>query len=295
MEAEPVREDAFAMGESTPDDATSRPRVETLEAARDPYKLLRELGFYALPVVVILVVWSAAIAIWDIRPFLLPSPTDVLNTLWAERTQLMQQGWVTLQESLWGFALAVVVAVPVAMLVTFSTIAARTIYPILVITQVIPKIAIAPLLIVWMGFGITSKILLAFLVAFFVIVVNTGTGLQSIDPKMIYLARSMGASTWNTFIHFRLPNSLPVFFAGLKLGVTLALIGAIVGEFVAAGAGLGHLTVVASGSLNTELVFAAIIVMAGIGIGMYLVIEIIERLAIPWNRADRLEQMSSSR
>ena len=145
-----------------------------------------------------------------------------------------------------------------------------------------------------MGFGMASKILLAFLVAFFAIVVNTGTGLKSIDPKMFYLARSMGASTWNTFVHFRLPNSLPVFFAGLKLGVTLALIGAIVGEFVASGSGLGHLTVVAAGSLNTELVFAAIIVMAFIGIGMYMAIEIIERLAVPWSRENDLDQSSSS-
>lgn len=294
MEAEPARGDVLGTGASTPDFTPSRPRVEALEAEHDRYRALRELGLYAMPIAIILVGWSLAVTIWDIKPFLLPRPIDVLNTLWAERIQLTQQAWVTLQESLWGFVLAVAVAVPVAMLVTFSTIAARTIYPILVITQVIPKIAIAPLLIVWMGFGMASKILLAFLVAFFAIVVNTGTGLKSIDPKMIYLARSMGASTWNTFVHFRLPNSLPVFFAGLKLGVTLALIGAIVGEFVASGSGLGHLTVVASGSLNTELVFAAIIVMAFIGIGMYMVIEIIERLAIPWSRANVLDELSSS-
>jgi NitT/TauT family transport system permease protein len=124
-------------------------------------------------------------------------------------------------------------------------------------------------------------------------VVNTATGLNDLDPKMIHLARSMGASTWETFIRFRLPNSLPVFFAGLKVGVTLAVIGALVGEFVGAGSGLGHLTVIAMGSLNTELVFASIIVMAAIGVAMYVAVEILERVFVPWSRADRLRQMTA--
>lgn len=270
---------------------SGRPRVEQISASRDLWLWPRELGLYLLPVVLILLVWEAAIQVFDIQRFLLPRPGDVLATLWESREILLDESWVTFQESLLGFLLAVAVAVPVAILLTFSKIAARIIYPVLVISQVIPKVAVAPLLVVWMGFGVAPKILLAFLVAFFPIVVNTATGLNNLEPKMIHLARSMGASTWQTFVYFRLPSSLPIFFAGLKVGVTFAVIGALVGEFVGAGSGLGHLTVIAMGSLNTELVFASIVVMAAIGVAMYVVIEILERLLVPWSRSRRLEQM----
>lgn len=270
---------------------SGRPRVEQISASRDLWLWPRELGLYLLPVVLLLLVWEAAIQVFDIQRFLLPRPGDVLATLWESREILLDESWVTFQESLLGFLLAVAVAVPVAILLTFSKIAARIIYPVLVISQVIPKVAVAPLLVVWMGFGVAPKILLAFLVAFFPIVVNTATGLNNLEPKMIHLARSMGASTWQTFVYFRLPSSLPIFFAGLKVGVTFAVIGALVGEFVGAGSGLGHLTVIAMGSLNTELVFASIIVMAAIGVAMYVVIEILERLLVPWSRSRRLEQM----
>lgn len=272
---------------------TRRPRVETLATQRDYWLWPRELGLYLLPLAVLLVVWELAIWVFDIQGFLLPHPGDVLATLWQSRETLLAESWVTFQESLWGFLLAVGIAVPVAILITFSKAASRSIYPVLVVSQVVPKVAVAPLLVVWMGFGVGPKILLAFLVAFFPIVVNTATGLNDLEPKMIHLARSMGASTWQTFIHFRLPSSLPVFFAGLKVGVTFAVIGALVGEFVGAGAGLGHLTVIAMGSLNTELVFASIVVMALIGVAMYMVIEILERVLVPWSRSRRLEQMSA--
>lgn len=266
-----------------------RPRVETIEKRRDYFLWPREAAFYLLPIIALLLIWELAIWLFDIQRFLLPRPGDVFSTLWDRRVTLAEESWVTFQESLWGFLLAVAVAIPVAILITFSKIASRTIYPVLVISQVVPKVAVAPLLVVWMGFGLTPKILLAFLVAFFPIVVNTATGLNSLEPKMVHLARSMGASTWQTFIHFRLPASLPIFFAGLKVGVTFAVIGALVGEFVGSGSGLGHLTVIAMGSLNTELVFAAIIVMAAIGVAMYVVIEILERLFVPWSRSHRLE------
>jgi NitT/TauT family transport system permease protein len=270
-----------------------RPRVETIRARRDYWLWPRELVLYLLPLVALLGVWELAIWAFDIQRFLLPRPGDVLATLWESRATLLEQSWVTFQESLLGFLLAVGIAIPVAILLTFSKAASRTIYPVLVTSQVVPKVAVAPLLVVWMGFGVEPKILLAFLVAFFPIVVNTATGLNDLDPKMIHLARSMGASTWQTFIRFRLPSSLPVFFAGLKVGVTFAVIGALVGEFVGAGSGLGHLTVIAMGSLNTELVFASIIVMALIGVAMYVVIEILERALVPWSRSRRLEQMSA--
>lgn len=280
-------------GSGAASEAPPRPRVEMLAKQRDYAAVPREIGLFLLPILLLLAVWEASIHVFDIQRFLLPSPIDVLATLWDRRVLLLQEGWITFQEAFWGFILAIVVAIPVAILVTFSQIAARIIFPLLVIAQVVPKIAVAPLLVVWMGFGPGPKILLAFLVAFFAIVVNTATGLSDINPKMIHVARSMGASTWQTFVRFRLPSSLPVFFAGLKIGVTLAVIGALVGEFVGAGSGLGHLTVIAMGSLNTELVFAAILVMGAIGVAMYVVVELLERIFVPWSRANRIRQMTA--
>lgn len=293
--ANPVPRAGTANGHTTTSAPVTarKPRVEHIAAERNLWQWPKDLALYTLPVVAILVIWEIAIHVFDIQRFLLPRPTDVLVTLWDRRVDLLAESWVTFQESLWGFLLAVALAIPVAILITFSKVASTTIYPVLVISQVIPKVAIAPLLVVWMGFGVGPKILLAFLIAFFPIVVNTATGLNNLEPKMVHLARSMGASTWHTFIHFRLPSSLPVFFAGLKVGVTFAVIGALVGEFVGAGSGLGHLTVIAMGSLNTELVFAAIIAMAAIGVAMYVAVELLERLIVPWNRSKRLAQASA--
>lgn len=293
MEGAIVQEQGQAAPPAALSSGPRKPRVETIETKRSYRAWAQEVALYLLPLIATLGIWKLAIAVFDFQEYVLPHPENVLSTLWEMRTTLLRESWITFQESLYGFLIAVGVAIPIAILLTFSKIAERTIYPILVVAQVVPKVAIGPLLVVWMGFGIGPKILLAFLVAFFPIVVNTATGLNDLEPKMIHLARSMGANTWQTFISFRLPASLPIFFAGLKVGVTFAVIGALVGEFVGAGSGLGHLTVVAMGSLNTELVFAAIIVMALIGVLMYVAIDILERLLVPWSRSRRLEQMSA--
>ena len=244
--------------------------------------------------VIIIALWDLAVRIFDIPNYMLPLPWDVAASMIENRVQLLGESWVTLQESVLGYLLAIAVAVPIAVLVTFSKLAARLIYPAMVVSQVVPKVAVAPLFIIWLGFGVFPKVLMAFLVAFFAIVVSTAVGLNSIEPNMIHLARSMGASTLQTFWKVRLPNALPTFFGGLKVGVTLAVIGAIVGEFVGSGSGLGHLTVIAMGSLNLELVFACVVMMSLVGIFMYLAVEVVERLTVPWQRSARIEQIQAT-
>lgn len=270
------------------------PWLEDSGGGRDYRQVLEVALGYVAPILLLFVAWDLLVRLGDIPKYLLPSPTSVFETLIVERSQLFDNTLITLQESVLGYLLAIAFALPTAILVTYSKAAAKLVYPILVVSQVVPKIAIAPLIIVWLGFGIFPKVIIAFLVAFFAIVVSTATGLNDIDPKMIHLARSMGTPTWKIFLRVRLPNSLPTFFGGLKVGVTLAVIGAIVGEFVGSGSGLGHLTVVAMGSLNIELVFAAIAMMAFIGVAMYVMVEIAERLLIPWNRRSRLEQAQAA-
>jgi NitT/TauT family transport system permease protein len=208
--------------------------------------------------------------------------------------QLFDETMVTFIESLGGFLLAIAVSVPLAILITYSDLLNRLVMPALVVSQVIPKIALAPLFVIWLGFGLLPKVLMSFLVAFFAIVVSTVVGLQSIEPNMLHLSRSMGASTLQTFLKVRLPNSLPTFFGGLKVGVTLAVIGAIVGEFVGAGSGLGHLTIIAMASLNLPLTFAAILMMGVIGVVMYGAVVLLERWTVPWKKRDEFERIQGT-
>jgi NitT/TauT family transport system permease protein len=151
----------------------------------------------------------------------------------------------------------------------------------LISSQAIPKVAIAPLLLVWFGFGLIPKVLVAFLIAFFPIVISTAVGLASIEQEKIYLARSMGLSAAATFFKIRLPNALPSIFAGLKISITLAVVGAVVGEFVGGEAGLGYMLMVANGSMDTPLLFAGLIALTIQGVVLYALVEWAEYLVIP--------------
>jgi NitT/TauT family transport system permease protein len=157
----------------------------------------------------------------------------------------------------------------------------RTVLPLLISSQAIPKVAIAPLLLVWFGFGLFPKVLIAFLIAFFPVVISTAVGLSSIEPEKIYLARSMGLGATATFFKIRLPNALPSIFAGLKISITLAVVGAVVGEFVGGEAGLGYMLMVANGSMDTPLLFAGLIALTVQGVVLYALVEWAEYLAIP--------------
>lgn len=274
-------------GQEPPDRlAAPRPtrRVQPMERDRSwrrRAEWLKQGSQFALSIVGLVVIWDLAVRIFDIPSYIVPLPLDVIRALVTEwNDQVLPHTLVTLQESVLGYLLAIAVSIPIAVLLTYSELANRLLYPPLVISTVIPKIAIAPLFIIWFGFGIFPKIVIAFLVAFFAIVVSTAVALSSLDPNMVHLARSMGASRFQIFWKVRLPNALPTFFGGLKVGVTLAVIGAIVGEFVGAGAGLGYLTLLAMGALNVDLVFASIMMMAMVGVVMFAVVALLERLTV---------------
>lgn len=275
-----VTEDQTAREATTPGAAPRSGRER-----HRPVEWLKRLLEFTVSIGLLLLIWHLAVVIFDIPSYILPLPADVLNEIVTQwNVQLFEETMVTFQESLGGFLLAIAVSVPLAILITYSDLLNRIVMPVLVVSQVIPKIALAPLFVIWLGFGVLPKILISFLVAFFAIVVSTVVGLQSIEPNMLHLSRSMGASTIQTFLKVRLPNSLPTFFGGLKVGVTLAVIGAIVGEFVGAGSGLGHLTIISMASLNLELTFAAILMMGAIGIVLYGAVVLLEKLAVPWKK-----------
>ena len=189
-----------------------------------------------------------------------------------------------------GFVLSVLVGIPLAMALAYSPQVERSIYPIVVFLQILPKIAIAPLFIVWFGFGTMPKVLLVFLLTFFPIVVNTVVGFKSVDPGVMELARSTGAGALRTFYKIRFPSALPSIFVGLKIAAALASTAAVVAEYVASDSGLGYLIITYNGQLATPMVFATIIVLGVIGLVFYFLIEFVERLVVPWHVSMRADQ-----
>ncbi|MCC6868648.1 MAG: ABC transporter permease [Burkholderiales bacterium] len=227
--------------------------------------------------------WELAVRLTGIKEYLLPAPSKIWIEFWKRHDVVAVSAWVTTQEILAGFALAVVVSVPLALAVAYSRFMEEAVYPVIVFLQIIPKIAIAPLFIIWFGFGFTPKLLLVFLLSFFPIVVSSIAGFKSADPDVMDFARTTGASGWTMFRKIRLPQALPHIFTGLKVGAALAATAAVVAEFVASDRGLGYLLLQYNGQLDTPMVFATIVILSLIGLVVYYAVEIVERLAIPWH------------
>jgi NitT/TauT family transport system permease protein len=234
--------------------------------------------------VVLVVLWDLATRFFDWEPWLVPPPRDVAEALWDYRDLLPEHTWVTLRESLAGFALAILVGIPVGGLIAYSRVMELTVYPILLGLNAVPKIAIAPILILWMGFGPGPKILVSFLLCVFPIVIATATGLKQTPAELVELARSLCASQWQTFRRFRFPSALPEIFIGLKVAISLAVIGAVIGEFVGASEGLGWVIVNSGANVNTSLAFAAMVILAVVSVMLFYAIALLERLLVPWAR-----------
>jgi NitT/TauT family transport system permease protein len=230
--------------------------------------------------------WLAAEREW-VANYLVPRPGQVWDKIVSDWASLMHHSYVTLYETMIGFALASVLGLGTAVLIAYSRTMDKALYPIVLFAQVIPKIAIAPLLVVWFGNGLAPKIILAVLIAFFPVVISGVAGLRSTDPELLELSATMGASRWKTFRKIRFPNALPHLMAGEKVAVTLAVVGAVVGEFVGAGEGLGYVLLLANGNLDSALLFAALILMSLIGILLFVVVEAAEALLIPWHASRR--------
>jgi NitT/TauT family transport system permease protein len=231
--------------------------------------------------------WEAAVRLFNVAAYLLPPPSTVVAELISRWPRVLDGAIITTQEILAGYLLAVVVSVPLALLIAYSRVLESTIYPLIVFLQIVPKIAIAPLFIIWFGFGFTPKLLLVFLLSFFPIVVSSIAGFKSLDPDVMDLARSTGAGEWLMFRKIRLPQALPSIFTGLKVGAALAATAAVVAEFVASNRGLGYLLLEYNGNLETAMVFAVVLVLSAIGLLVYYAVELLEKLAIPWHVSHR--------
>lgn len=238
-------------------------------------------------VAVLVAAWWAVTEYELVEPYILPSPAETWRTTVDNSSYLLENTWVTTYETVVGFIIAAVIGEAVALVMIYSRSVERTMYPLILFAQVIPKIAIAPLFIVWLGFGPSPKILVAVLMAFFPIVIAGMAGLRSVDPEILELTSTMGASNWKTFVKVRFPASLPQLMSGLKIAATLAVTGAVVGEFVGANEGLGYVILQANGNIDTAMLFAALIIMSLLGIILFAIIEIAEQFLIPWHASRR--------
>jgi len=226
--------------------------------------------------VVLLGAWQILVPLSGLSEFVLPTPLAIATRIVNELPLLATHGYVTLFEVVVGFAMGVLVGIPLALSIFYSRAFERAIYPILVALQTVPKVALAPLLVLYLGYGWAPKITLAFLISFFPIVISTVVGLQSLDKNLVNLVRSMGAGEWQTFFKVRLPAALPNIFGGFKVAVSLAVIGAVIGEYVAAERGLGYLQLQANSQFDTTLNFATVVAISGLGVMLYFIIDTIE-------------------
>ena len=230
----------------------------------------------------LLLVWQAAVTVFNVPQYLLPAPVEIGREMVEKWPYLLRHTQVTAFETLLGFGASVAVGVPLAVLIVISPMFGRFVYPLIVGSQTVPKVAIAPLFVVWFGFGLMPKVLIAFLIAFFPVLISTVVGLGSVEADMLTMVRSMGGGRRDEFIKIRMPAAMPSIFGGLKVAVTLAVIGAIVGEFVGTNAGLGYVLLTATGTLDTPMVFAAIFILTVLGIILFYAMELIERRVTAW-------------
>ncbi len=258
-----------------------------------PLRAWQALSRYVSPLLLLLLLllgWQMAVWVWRIPKWLLPSPWQIVTAAAEARTMMGPHVWQTLQETWLGLVLALAAGLTLAMAIDLSAFLRRALYPLLVASQTVPIMAIAPLLIIWFGYGILPKVIVVALVCFFPIAVSTADGLQAADPDLIALLRAIGASKRQIFTKVRLPGALPSFFSGLKIAITYSVIGAIIGEWVGASRGLGIFMIRSSNSFLTDRVFAAIAVTSLISIAMFLAVVALERLLLPWYYASREEQ-----
>lgn len=257
-------------------------RKQQIRTSNFSHNLLLLVSF-----IIFLAVWELAVWVFDIKPVVLPAPSRVALALWnlIQIGTLPRHFGITLYETLLGFVIGSITGIIFGTAISLSRTINRILYPYIVILQVIPKVAIAPLLVIWFGFGVESKIVMAVLISFFPLVVNTIAGLQNIESDYLDLMTALTANRFQSFRYVRFPSALPYIFAGLEAGIVLSIIGAIVGEFVGSGVGLGYLIMLNNANLNVPGVFAVLVVLAVLGVVSHAAIGFARQKIVFWSAA----------
>lgn len=245
-----------------------------------------------LTLAVLLGLWEVAVRWLEVPTYLLPPPSAVFRAMVDWAPSLLSHTRATAVEILAGFLLSAALGIPIGVLIVYSKWLEQVSYVLLVISQSVPKVALAPLFLVWLGFGLQTVILVTFLIAFFPVVVSTVVGLRSVHPDMLQLARTLKASPLQTFWHFRLPGAMPSIFGGLKVASTLSVVGAIVAEFVGSQEGLGYLILTANSNFQTPLSFASIMLLSVMGLVFFYILVWLERIVVFWSREEDSEEPS---
>ncbi len=254
---------------------------------RSRMRQLADIGYPAIVFIVSVVVWEFGARAGWFPPYVLPAPSSIVARIGDTADLMLHHAVVTSAEIILGFVLAVIIGVALAALIVFVRTIDKAFYPWLVVVQVIPKVALGPLLVVWLGFGFLPKVLLAFLLSFFPVMISAMVGLRSIDNDSMFLLRSMGADPIKIFRHLQLPSALPGIFGSMKVAITLATVGAIVGEFIGANEGLGYVLVTANGVLDTTLIFVALTWISVLALVFYGAIAVMENMSVHWHVSHR--------
>jgi NitT/TauT family transport system permease protein len=229
--------------------------------------------------------WEALVDALHIKPVILPAPSLIFMTMARHWSYLLDNTWPTLFAVTGGFGLAAVLGFIIAIGIAYSRWISEMTYPFLVAAQVLPKVALAPLFLIWFGFGLTPKVVIAALIAFFPIVINTARGLGSVEPELIQYMHSLGASWREVFVKISLPWALPYIFASFRISITLAVVGAVVGEFISSDNGLGYVINYANTSLDTDVMFGGIFALSALGVILFLLVVLVERVVLSWQVA----------
>ena len=237
--------------------------------------------------VALFAIWELAVRALAVKPVILPPPSAVFAELAGDPLWYLRHAWYTLLVTLGGFAIALAVGVLLAVAIVESRLLEKTIYALIVGLNSVPKVAVAPLFVIWLGTGAEPKIAIGFLIAVFAIVIDMVLGLKSVPPDILDLARSLRGGRLATLWRIRFPCALPSLFAGMKVAISLALVGAIVGEFVSSQRGLGYVILSAQGTFDTARVFAAIFMLGVMGVALFWIVALAERLAIPWHASQK--------
>lgn len=232
----------------------------------------------------LMIIWEGLVRLMHVPVYLLPPPTAILLRIWSNHVLIAQNAWVTLLEVLAGFLFGGVVGFVIAAMIIYSRLVEQIVMPVALFFQTTPKLAVAPLFLIWFGYGILPKVLVAVLMCVFPVLISSVSGLRSTDKRLLELMFVLRASWWQVFWKARFPGALPHLFAGLKVAITLSVIGAIVGEWVGSSAGLGHLILAANSQLDTELVFASVATLAIMGSLLYLLVQKVEEFWLIWEK-----------
>ena len=248
-------------------------------------KLANTIGYYvpsALTIIALVLIWHYSVVWLEVKEFILPTPVAAMKTFFDPQYRWGSNLLTTLYAILGGFILSALLGIGLGTVIVWNELLERTILPVLVLFNTLPKIALAPLFVVWLGYGVWPNIVIAVTIAFFPVVINTAAGLNSVEPELLDLVRTLKAGKWQVFRKIRFPNALPYIFVGLKLNAILAVVGAIVGEFVASESGLGALIIIGGVTLSTPSIFASLTLISVLGLALYAAVVVAERLLMPW-------------